>query len=68
MEEAQTNAPRRETEIRAAMCLRGNCNALRTGMGKTQTMMSVAELNDALNNQNARKSIHFPWLMLVFQL
>lgn len=50
------------------VCLRGRLRALRTGVGKMHIMISVAVLNEALNSQKARKSMHRPLLIVVSQL
>lgn len=66
--ESTYKSPRTKMQDRIQICCLGSCNARNTGIGKTKTIMSVAELKDALNSQNARKLIHLPPEAWLFQL
>ena len=61
------NPPRPNTMIKLYFCFFGSRRAFRTGIGRITHARSVTMLNDALQNQNARRSKQWPPLMVLSQ-
>jgi hypothetical protein len=61
------NPPTMKTAISPYFCFRGSCRPFSTGTGNTQIIRSVTMLKLAFENQNARRSMQWPFAMLLFQ-